>query len=575
MSIEVRAQNTLSMTSVKAIKEATDQSAQLLAEMEQYAEDAGTTLTGIYQDAMDAQDSADRAQASADSASEYASRAFGNLSTVQSITETLAWITQHGTMTLTTDTAIDPTHVYFVVDANGDYVVNSTHYAIVTEPDVADLSTYYELTIDESLNNYVGTHLALTSEGLWLLPASSGTNKVLIATGAGSTYTTAGTYIIDDAGNTVASFRSNGVTIGENASGKTRSEITANGMYITRKDGSNDIQIANLGYGLGNDRTGTNTAPYYTLGTRISGSDIGNYSTAEGYNTIASGYSSHAEGHGSKAIDYCSHAEGANTYSKGEGAHAEGYTTTSETIDGVSVGFIRAMADGAHAEGCATHSNTSAKIVASGLGAHAEGYSADHSIYAEGKGAHAEGGGTGAYGDYSHAQNYCTEAYSDYQTTLGKYNVTDHNNTYAVIIGNGTAGNATSNALMVDWNGDIYPQATKMADFIVDQGTDGMWVYRKWNSGIAECWGRVSVASHTYNANGGYYNVTGAPPTGLFVSGSNPVLSATGGITGNVQTNIGFTFASNVNIQTYLINRNTSAVTNTAWVCWYLVGKWK
>lgn len=575
MSIEVRAQNTLSMTSVKAIKEATDQSAQLLAEMEQYAEDAGTTLTGIYQDAKDAQDSADRAQASADSASEYASRAFGNLSTVQSITETLAWITQHGTMTLTTDTAIDPTHVYFVVDANGDYVVNSTHYAIVTEPDVADLSTYYELTIDESLNNYVGTHLALTSEGLWLLPASSGTNKVLIATGAGSTYTTAGTYIIDDAGNTVASFRSNGVTIGENASGKTRSEITANGMYITRKDGSNDIQIANLGYGLGNDRTGTNTAPYYTLGTRISGSDIGNYSTAEGYNTIASGYSSHAEGHGSKAIDYCSHAEGANTYSKGKGAHAEGYTTTSETIDGVSVGFIRAMADGAHAEGCATHSNTSAKIVASGLGAHAEGYSADHSIYAEGKGAHAEGGGTGAYGDYSHAQNYCTEAYSDYQTTLGKYNVTDHNNTYAVIIGNGTAGNATSNALMVDWNGDIYPQATKMADFIVDQGTDGMWVYRKWNSGIAECWGRVSVASHTYNANGGYYNVTGAPPTGLFVSGSNPVLSATGGITGNVQTNIGFTFASNVNIQTYLINRNTSAVTNTAWVCWYLVGKWK
>lgn len=114
-----------------------------------------------------------------------------------------------------------------------------------------------------------------------------------------------------------------------------------------------------------------------------------------------------------------------------------------------------------------------------------------------------------------------------------------------------------------------------MTDFVVEQGTNDIWTYRKWNSGIAECWGRVSVASHTYNANGGYYNVTGAPPTGLFVSGSNPVLSATGGITSNVQTNIGFTFASDVNIQTYLINRNTSAVTNTAWVCWYLVGKWK
>lgn len=26
------------------------------------------------------------------------------------------------------------------------------------------------------------------------------------------------------------------------------------------------------------------------------------------------------------------------------------------------------------------------------------------------------------------------------------------------------------------------------ADFIVEQGTDGIWTYRKWNSGIAECW---------------------------------------------------------------------------------------
>lgn len=121
----------------------------------------------------------------------------------------------------------------------------------------------------------------------------------------------------------------------------------------------------------------------------------------------------------------------------------------------------------------------------------------------------------------------------------------------------------------------VNPPQVEVADCIVEQGTSDIWTYRKWNSGIAECWGRVSVASRTYTANGGYYNVTGSPPTGLFVSGSNPVLSATGGITSNVQTNIGFTFASDVNIQTYLINRNTSAVTNTAWVCWHLTGRWK
>ena len=27
-------------------------------------------------------------------------------------------------------------------------------------------------------------------------------------------------------------------------------------------------------------------------------------------------------------------------------------------------------------------------------------------------------------------------------------------------------------------------------DYIVEQGTSGIWTYRKWNSGIAECWGQ-------------------------------------------------------------------------------------
>lgn len=28
-----------------------------------------------------------------------------------------------------------------------------------------------------------------------------------------------------------------------------------------------------------------------------------------------------------------------------------------------------------------------------------------------------------------------------------------------------------------------------IADYIVETGTSGIWTYRKWNSGIAECWG--------------------------------------------------------------------------------------
>lgn len=36
----------------------------------------------------------------------------------------------------------------------------------------------------------------------------------------------------------------------------------------------------------------------------------------------------------------------------------------------------------------------------------------------------------------------------------------------------------------------IFSQADE-ADYIVEQGTSGIWTYRKWNSGIAECWGRA------------------------------------------------------------------------------------
>lgn len=28
-----------------------------------------------------------------------------------------------------------------------------------------------------------------------------------------------------------------------------------------------------------------------------------------------------------------------------------------------------------------------------------------------------------------------------------------------------------------------------IADYVVERGTSGIWTYRKWNSGIAECWG--------------------------------------------------------------------------------------
>lgn len=36
-----------------------------------------------------------------------------------------------------------------------------------------------------------------------------------------------------------------------------------------------------------------------------------------------------------------------------------------------------------------------------------------------------------------------------------------------------------------------------VTDYVVEQGTTGIWTYRKWNSGIAECWGKASLKGST------------------------------------------------------------------------------
>lgn len=81
--------------------------------------------------------------------------------------------------------------------------------------------------------------------------------------------------------------------------------------------------------------------------------------------------------------------------------------------------------------------------------------------HAEGRGntvggifGHAEGREASANGAYAHAQNHGTMASGESQTAIGKYNVEDTNNTYALIIGKGNATNR-ANAAAIDWNGNL------------------------------------------------------------------------------------------------------------------------
>ena len=506
-----------------------------------YATEAG-------QAASAAQTSADAAQASATNANEYASRALGGLSTVQSVAETLTWITQHGTMTLTTDTALDPTHVYFVLndppagqsEPHGYYDVGGHYYDIVEEPDVADIASYYVLSIDESLNNYVGTHLALTADGLWLLPAASGTYKVLIATGAAGSSYSAGTYIIDSTGATVAHYGTN-VQIGKDNESKVviaptkfeaKGEIDSyflieniNGQNTTRTfiaDGTiNTFTIVNADTVLSAKVAGVDAgfivstlsastksvtvspypsagdtveitykvwttgdeSPIYTFGNRDSNYTSGIRSLTEGWGMVASGDYTHAEGYASKATGTYAHAEGYQTESKSFATHTEGReTVASGSYSHAEGAYTEASAIGAHAEGALTvasgtyshaegHGQKAAQgipqilLTASGNGSHAEGYATTASgsyshaeggnTTASGNWSHAEGSGTVASGGSSHASNTYTIAASQDQTAIGRFNVQDSNDTYAFIIGNGLNTSSRSNALTVDWNGNV------------------------------------------------------------------------------------------------------------------------
>lgn len=198
-----RAKNAADIAEAEAIR------AHVAAESAQDSADAAATAAG------EAQISAYEAQTSAYNANAHAVAALNSLATVEDVVDTLTWVTEHGTMAATTDTAIDPTKVYFVRDNSGEYVVGSYRYAIVQEPTASGLSSYYELSIDKSVQNYIATHLSLTNEGLWLTPTASNAYRVLVATGSGSTYTTAGTYIIDGSGVTVARFTGTGISFAQ------------------------------------------------------------------------------------------------------------------------------------------------------------------------------------------------------------------------------------------------------------------------------------------------------------------------------------------------------------------------
>ena len=212
-------------------------------------------------------------------------------------------------------------------------------------------------------------------------------------------------------------------------------QITTDNLSIL--SGTIELVLDNIS----NDRGWRIVGTPIRLTNLVNGSATG---SVKGLNASVTGDYAFAFGEASTASGDCSHAEGEESTASGVSSHAEGLQTN-------------ASSGASHAEGAYT--------TASGNYSHAEGYLST------------------ASGTASHAQNYGTVAQCKSQTVLGQFNIADTTGsattrgTYAVIVGNGTANNARSNALTVDWSGNTEQQGTatikdmtslEMMEFIYD-----------------------------------------------------------------------------------------------------------
>lgn len=151
-----------------------------------------------------AQISADDAKASAIAANIASNSALTQLSVVEDVASVLTWISEHGTYKPSEDTAVISGKLYFTRSGTDpDY-----EYTLITEPtgDPSDPGRqggrYYEIDTlgDESVSNYISSHLALTNAGLWVVNDNN-SYKILLAGGQN-----AGMHVYDNYGNLVVSY---------------------------------------------------------------------------------------------------------------------------------------------------------------------------------------------------------------------------------------------------------------------------------------------------------------------------------------------------------------------------------
>lgn len=378
---------------------------------------ANEAATQAISDAADAADAADSAQDSANKAT-YA------LSDVEKVVGTVNWIAEHGEYLPTDDTAVDASKVYYTRSGSGTQADPYT-YSVVANPVDSELSTYFELNVDESIQNFINAHVYLLTDGLYVT-MDDDTHRVRIDSDSVD--------ILDEDGTVVASFGVDGGRVGP--SNNYRTEFNEYGMSVAGSESIFEVSSAKMSvdthsqweysrlkHSIRLDGSGIEKGYIFELPSGIKAkSDIANFEWADGYTGIGTA-GNNALQEDSTSIwytkDYPVTAQSNFTSNPS--------TSTPNDITGLYLHDLYGLVSQYFPKGDPRLS-----------------MNAFRTVYEY------------TYTDKPHMRfGEGTLSSSDNQAVFGRYNVSDTNGDYAVIVGNGTADNARSNALAVKWNGDV------------------------------------------------------------------------------------------------------------------------
>ena len=432
------------------------------------AADAVATAESVRGIAEEAKTDARTAKDAADDATDSANTALRQLGVVEDVVGTLNWISEHGRYERTSDTEVVPGKVYFTRTGSGTsqdpYV-----YTPVTQPKQEELSSYFELQIDDAVSTYIAAHLSLTDEGLYVM-SDSHKWKVLISND--------GVYILDDQNKVVAKYK-DVITLGIDDGSESYIQLDYHSLQMIDKDGNNYFYVSDL-----RDSEGIAEIQEVYLDTNFiyltyRAKEIISI-VADGVTLTESDYTVMDDGQEIRIARYYDEIKATYTTDKIVTAYTLGNRHKSGHVGANSVAMGRSVIASmpfAIALGLSTEANGRASLAA---GVHTETTGSYAVAFgstgkADGFGSAVFGGGCRAKGMFSfadgeecettgrnsHAMNRGTIARCGSQTVMGQYNVPDSGGydsrgKLAFIIGNGTADDNRSNAFAVDWNGIPY-----------------------------------------------------------------------------------------------------------------------